>query len=47
MKWQVFDAKTGLVDEGTTVMSPMRELQPWPMGEHADALMRGRADLAG
>jgi len=47
MKWQVFDAKTGLVDEGTTVMGPMRELQPWPMGEHADALVRGRADLAG
>jgi hypothetical protein len=46
MEWKVYDAKTGLVDEGTTVMAPMRALQPWPMGEHAEAVMRGRAEQA-
>jgi Transmembrane protein of unknown function (DUF3556) len=43
MEWKVFDAKTGLVDEGTTVMAPMRALQPWPMGRHAEALLRGHS----
>ena len=47
MQWQVFDAKTGLVDEGTTVMASMRALQPWPTGEYAEALVRGRAEQAG
>jgi len=44
MKWEIHDAKTGLVDQGTTVMAPMRELQPWPVGEHAEAFLRGRSD---
>jgi hypothetical protein len=42
MHWQVVDAATGLVDEGETEIASMRELQPWPTGEYADALMRGR-----
>ncbi len=42
MDWQIFDAKTGLVEEGTTVMGPMRETQPWPEGEYAAAFLRGR-----
>jgi hypothetical protein len=42
MKWKVVDAKSGLFDEGETEISPARALQPWPMGEHAEAFTRGR-----
>ena len=47
MHWKVVDAATGLVDEDHTVIAPMRALQPWPEGEHAAALLRGRATDAG
>ncbi len=43
MAWKIHDAKTGLVDEGVTDMRPMRALQPWPTGAHAEAFLRGRA----
>ena len=44
MKWRVLDAKSGLVDEGETAISPMRAVQPWPTGEYADALLRDSTD---
>jgi hypothetical protein len=47
MEWKIYDAATGLVDAGTTELAPMRALQPWPTGEHADALTRGRAASEG
>jgi hypothetical protein len=40
MAWRVVDAATGLVAQGETVLAPMRALQPWPTGEHAEALRR-------
>jgi len=42
MHWRVFDASTGLVDEGRTEIAPMRALQPWPTGEYARAFTRAR-----
>ncbi len=41
MHWQIFDAATGLVEEGDTVISEMREVPPWPTGEYREALERG------
>jgi hypothetical protein len=41
MRWKIVDAKSGLVEEGETEMAPMRALQPWPMGEYAEAFLRG------
>lgn len=43
MRWKVVDAATGVLAEGETVIAPMRALQPWPTGAHADAILRGRA----
>ncbi len=43
MKWKVVDAKSGLVAEGETEMAAMRALQPWPTGEHAEALTSAAA----
>jgi hypothetical protein len=43
MKWEIHDAATGLVDEGTTDLSAMRDETPWPSGRYAEALERGRA----
>ena len=43
MKWRIVDAKSGLVEEGETEIAPMREIQPWPTGEHAEAILRGRS----
>jgi hypothetical protein len=43
MQWKIADAASGLVEEGETEIAPMRALQPWPAGEHAAALVRGRA----
>jgi hypothetical protein len=40
MHWRIFDAKTGLVDEGRTEIGPMRDLQPWPTGPYAEAFAR-------
>jgi hypothetical protein len=42
MRWTVADAASGVLEQGETVIAPMRNLQPWPTGEHADALLRGR-----
>ena len=41
MAWKAVDAASGVVAEGETEISPMRALQPWPTGEHADAFLRG------
>jgi hypothetical protein len=43
MDWKIYDAATGLVDEGTTELASMRDLQPWPTGEYAEAFERGSA----
>jgi hypothetical protein len=43
MKWEIHDAATGRVDEGTTDLSAMRDETPWPSGKYAEALERGRA----
>jgi hypothetical protein len=40
MKWKVVDAKSGLIDEGETEISPMRAVQPWPTGRYAEAFSR-------
>jgi hypothetical protein len=42
MQWKIVDAKSGLLEEGETAIGPMRALQPWPVGEHAEAFLRGR-----
>jgi hypothetical protein len=44
MHWRVFDAATGLVDEGHTEIAPLRAVQPWPTGEYARAFERAGAD---
>jgi hypothetical protein len=41
MAWKVVDAKTGLVAEGETEIAAVRDLQPWPEGERAEAFLRG------
>jgi hypothetical protein len=43
MHWRVFDAVSGMRGEGRTEISPMRAVQPWPTGEYAEALLRGRS----
>ena len=43
MHWQVFDAATGLVDEGDTLINEMRGIQPWPTGAYREAFERGQA----
>jgi hypothetical protein len=42
MRWKIADAASGVLEEGETEIAPMRALQPWPAGEHAEALLRGR-----
>jgi hypothetical protein len=42
MEWQIYDAATGLVDEGTTDLKPMRDQQPWPTGKFAEAFLPRR-----
>ncbi len=46
MRWRVADAATGTIAEGETEIGPMRRLPPWPTGEHAVALARGRTAAA-
>jgi hypothetical protein len=36
--WDLCDAATGLIEEGTTDLKRMRDQQPWPTGEFAEAL---------
>jgi hypothetical protein len=38
MEWKIYDAATGLIEEGTTDLKRMRDQQPWPTGEFAEAL---------
>jgi hypothetical protein len=42
MRWRVADAASGVLAEGETVLAPMRELQPWPTGRYAKAMLRDR-----
>ena len=42
MKWKIVDAKSGVVEKGETEIAPMQAFQPWPTGEHAEALVRGQ-----
>lgn len=42
MKWKVVDAASGVVAEGETEIAPLRAVQPWPTGAHAEAFARGR-----
>ena len=46
MDWKIYDAASGLVEEGTTQLTPMHSLQPWPTGEYAEAFQRGRGSTA-
>ncbi len=46
MKWRIHDAATGLLEEGETEIGPMRAVQPWPTGEYAEAILRGRGAAA-
>jgi hypothetical protein len=46
MAWKVFDAADGLLAEGDTEIAKMRQLQPFPTGRYAEALMGTRADAA-
>ena len=43
MAWQIADAASGVLERGETAIAPMRALQPWPAGAHAQAFLRGRA----
>ncbi len=43
MEWKIYDAATGLVDEGATSLAAMRGETPWPSGKYAAAFDRGRA----
>jgi hypothetical protein len=47
MEWKIYDAATGLVDQGATELGPMRGLQPWPTGAHAAAFESGGAGPTG
>ena len=43
VKWKIVYAASGPLEEGHTELEPMRALQPWPTGEYAEALVRGRS----
>ena len=43
MEWKIVDAATGVLETGVTRLHDFRELQPWPTGPYAEALMRGGA----
>ena len=44
MAWKIIDAATGVLEEGETEIAPMRALPPWPIGEHAEAFLRGNPE---
>jgi hypothetical protein len=44
MAWKVVDAASGVIAEGETEVSPMRELQAWPTGKAAEAFMGGTSN---
>ena len=41
MAWAIYDAATGLMDEGETEIGALREVPPWPTGAYAAAFDRG------
>ncbi len=43
MAWKVYDAADGLLAEGDTEIAKVRDVQPWPVGECAEALVGNRA----
>jgi hypothetical protein len=43
MAWKVYDAADGLLAEGETEIAKVRHLQPWPVGDCAEALVGNRA----
>jgi len=43
MHWKVHDAASGLIEEGSTAIGPMRTVPAWPTGAYAEALTRGRS----
>jgi hypothetical protein len=47
MAWKIVDAKSGVLEEGETEIAPLRQLQPWPMAEHAEAFDRGLSGEVG
>ena len=42
MHWRVHDAVKGVVAEGHTKLAEYGDVQPFPTGEYAAALVRGR-----
>ena len=44
MRWRIADAKDGVLETGETVIAPLLACQPWPQGEHAEAILRGRLE---
>jgi hypothetical protein len=46
MAWKIVDAASGVLEEGVTDLDRFREVQPWPTGAHAEALVRGRRATA-
>ena len=41
MAWKIVDAASGVIETGETEIAPMRDVQPWPTGEYAEAFTRG------
>ena len=41
MQWQIVDAASGVLEQGETLLAPMRAVQPWPTGKYAEAFGRG------
>ncbi len=46
MAWRVVDAVNGEIARGESKISEMRERQPWPTGERAEAFLRGVRETA-
>jgi len=42
MHWRVYDAVQGVIAEGHTKLADYGDVQPFPTGEYAEALVRGR-----
>ena len=42
MHWRVYDAAEGLIAEGHTKLADYVDVQPFPTGRYAEALLRGR-----
>jgi hypothetical protein len=46
MHWRVIDAVRGVIAEGNTKLADYDDVQPYPTGRYAEALMRGRRATA-